>query len=164
MKEIDWSKAPEGATHYDTAFDLFCNEDGYWQPHGPWVFDNEQNEWGTQRYVPRPAQWTGEGLPPVGMVCQGRLRNQLGEEDWFECKVLVHHQNFNHCAGVLSDGGRHLGWCSEFRPIRTPEQIAAEERGKAIDAIQDDLSLSPDCRYIAKRVYESGYRKQDTEK
>lgn len=110
-----------------------------------------------------PWEWNGEGLPPVGTVCQGRLRNRLGEEDWFECAVLVHHRTLNHCAGVLSEDGMHLGWCSEFRPIRTAEQIAAEEREKVIIEMARAIMPGQVCAGVAdmeraERLYDHGYR------
>jgi len=50
---IDWSKAPEGATHYDTQYDFFCNESGFYDSNEMYIKD-EQCGWGTDRYIPRP--------------------------------------------------------------------------------------------------------------
>lgn len=52
-KEIDWTKAPEGATHWDTDAEGFC-ADGIW-----WCIDSDlqgehNDEWGSDRYIPRP--------------------------------------------------------------------------------------------------------------
>ncbi|MNP80660.1 hypothetical protein D3C76_1788220 [compost metagenome] len=56
-----------------------------------------------------------------------------------------------------------------FRPIRTPEQIAEEEREKAITQIlhvmlgHDQASIHEDTvqALCAKRIYDAGYRKQE---
>lgn len=75
--------------------------------------------------------WTGEGLPPVGTVCEVDYC-----ESWQRCEVVAHFRQ--RCGMVaaftvdLVDGAKSLdAFGSEsFRPIRTPEQIAAEEREK----------------------------------
>lgn len=48
--EIDWSKAPKEATHYDTCIDMFCTVDGFWRPSG------EYQTWSG----PRPEVSSGE--------------------------------------------------------------------------------------------------------
>lgn len=166
MKEIDWSKAPQWATHYGPDSDCYC-ESWYQVIDGKIVAFSEadsavcvrqQANQGECFYHPIEdliARWTGEGLPPVGTVC----------EAWHNgCAQGVVQVRYSGGCMVLWNVKLKHEQCSAsenytFNPIRTPEQIAAEEREKAIDAIQDDLSLSPECRYIAKRVYESGYRK-----
>lgn len=75
--------------------------------------------------------WTGAGLPPVGTVCEMR-RTDYVNVDWQEIEFL--------CAGNKkaffrdSDG---YEWSKpladlKFRSIRTPEQIAHDEKCKAI--------------------------------
>jgi len=160
--EIDWSKAPEGATHYmpDSDKHYACwvkiegvnhftmLADGF---DKEWELDNK--DWEYISLIPRQCAWTGEGLPPVGEIIE-----------WLDGKflkaVVVGHQQ-GAVVAVADDDPRSdlIGKKPCYRPLRTPEQIAAEEREKAIDAILDDLSLSPECRYIAKRVHEAGYRK-----
>ena len=71
MSEIDWSKAPEGATHYDRDFGFFCNSEGFWSNYNEWhpVCRQGHYAWVSDRYIPRPTkqEWEG-GLPPVGEV------------------------------------------------------------------------------------------------
>ncbi|HJH21440.1 MAG TPA: hypothetical protein K8W20_22395 [Pseudomonas lactis] len=112
-----------------------------------------------------PMPWTGEGLPPVGMVCE------IGCADtWTECLIIAHHQH----AGVgraiytylLPGAGIEVNWCiaAGFRPIRTPEQIEAEERENAIKGMIADTNIltgiMSDRRIMAGQLYDSGYRKQ----
>lgn len=100
--------------------------------------------------------WTGEGLPPVGTVCEFRVET----DDWRSCEVIAHHGEYAvcwiHCNKILASSGHAI------RPIRTPEQIATEEREKAIDEMLalrkfPEISGSPS---FAEAIYDAGYRKQ----
>ena len=112
-----------------------------------------------------PPAWTGEGLPPVGMVCECRLPGEITNDySWVEARVIWHNGP-TECAVIRSTS--KLAWCDEFRPIRTPEQIAEEEREKAITQIlnlmlgHDQASIHEDTvqALCAKRIYDAGYRK-----
>lgn len=56
-----------------------------------------------------------------------------------------------------------MGVKEYFRPIRTPEQIAAEERDKAIEGMIADTNIltgiMSDRRIMAGQLYDAGYRK-----
>ena len=175
MKEIDWSKAPEDATHWHDEYDCYVacwvkeqegqryysRADGLF---GKWIIDSDPLpiEKCIPRHVAQPA-WSGEGLPPVGTVCEVAPHNSQWGFDTIEprrCTILAYHADFVWLdTGVPGTPISTRTDKVDFNVIRTPEQIAEEEREKAIDTILDDLSLCPECRYIAKRVYESGYRK-----
>lgn len=105
--------------------------------------------------------WNGEGLPPVGCVCE--FNDNDGDNTWLEAEVIAYHEGFFwlNC----SSGGRRLlskDWLT-FRPIRT-------YREKAIDAMYFDVAGVPathdemmngdawDCLAAA---YDKGYRKQE---
>lgn len=71
--------------------------------------------------------WTGEGLPPVGTVCEMH-RETYFEIDWQPVTLLCVGQAkafFRDKEG--HEWSRPLRELS-FRPIRTPEQIAADKR------------------------------------
>lgn len=176
MSVIDWSKAPEGATHYMPESDVWTC--GFWKKEDGGNYFHGGDEWRltfaepfhNPRLISRPTDqpWTGAGLPPVGAVV--------------ECTFAAERQSIWHRGTVVYRGTQPEG--DEFvvvktenasacyrsgnpvmiRPYRTPEQIAAELREKEIDAVMEDLSLSPECRYIAKRVVVAGYRKQEQPK
>lgn len=93
--------------------------------------------------IPEP-EWNGEGLPPVGTVCE---IDALGDGDFEECMiesysidgsvVLVSHQrkhgrDYNYW---------HIDDDLKFRPIETEAQKAARKRDEwaksAIEAIQN---------------------------
>lgn len=115
-----------------------------------------------------PEEWTGEGLPPVGTVCE---RN-IARSAWCETTILAHSVGSRVCAGFQDMAGQ-LGWSGDvgmFRPIRTPEQIAAEERADEIDSLTSTLlrigreTSQPNslcgAHEISRALYAAGYRKQ----
>jgi hypothetical protein len=129
--------------------------------------------------------WNGEGLPPVGTVCEyfflqtPTLGNEIGtiicrDRVWVKAEVLFHHFDGGRVYAVINAPGYGYRGCSDttgemFRPIRTPEQIAAEERRSAIDALAEELGghwseeAKAPHRDIAAYLHDIGYRKQ-TEK
>ena len=141
MNEINWSKAPEGATHYNhTCSDWYkVTRIGvvfFWNGH--------ISEWRTARFwddrkhdcIQRPTtpSWSGEGLPPVGVVCEAKW----GRTGWARCVVFAHKPNANGGTDVLVDVDGDWTFFdkpSMFRPIRTPEQIAADEQETATDVM-----------------------------
>ncbi|MOA09956.1 hypothetical protein D3C78_1298210 [compost metagenome] len=74
------------------------------------------------------------------------------------------HGNSDHAfvSGTPECWGTLL-WASTFRPVRTPEQIKAEEREKAIVEMAETMHAAigfgvnrADC----EALYDAGYRKQ----
>lgn len=117
-------------------------------------------------------QWRGlqDGLPPVGAVCE----YHVGNGPWFNCEirylitpisgqpkevVIFAPHLFGEQVGVIGTGNGEVS----FRPIRTPEQIAADERNAAIaemcgDAGKPDMPMR--SRERAAILYDAGWRKQ----
>jgi hypothetical protein len=181
MSNVDWSKAPEGATH--------------WQPEnskllGAWFKIREgsrlfkmqgQKNWleyegplsDLGKMIERPSSWTGEGLPPVGTKCEMRL---WPNGEWEICQPAYYlEQPIDHSDQVVvyqnSLGGDvcyildpPCAGSIEFRPIRTPEQIAAEERNGAQKDIKHiiltSFKIDPvTASSIAGVIADSQYRK-----
>lgn len=102
-------------------------------------------------------EWTGEGLPPVGTICECHLPGELTNNySWVEAKVIWHNGP-TECAVVRSTS--KLAWCDEFRPIRTPEQIAAEEREKNAIAMCRATQGAHDWMEAFRMLHDAGYRK-----
>lgn len=140
--EIDWSKSPEkciGATIAKAGFK--CIEQGsiIWVSNRigerPYVgIVEDEVVFAGERgwpWIPRPEAWNGEGLPPIGKAtCEYRGAHQY--DVWTVVDIFAHWGK-----DVFVDFGDM--WRAErdldrFRPIRTPEQIAQEERlNKAIE-------------------------------
>ena len=103
--------------------------------------------------------WNGEGLPPVGMACEGYVQDSAGVWRWLEVEVLKYNSiSHDECAVHVL---RHsiLRWCDQFRPIRTEEDVAIEAMemicmGKG-PGLVDTIS-----KRHARALYRAGYRKQ----
>lgn len=90
-------------------------------------------------------EWNGDGLPPVGARCEV-LNTDLSNAAWEKCTILFsgkHRIVYDSESCPERVGYRDL---LQFRPIKTPDQIAAEEREAAIgrmkecfDSVSDDL-------------------------
>lgn len=178
MKEVDWCKAPEGATHYNAA----C-------PH-PWLKDvpvsfyyggwieyssNKCAMEDLKNAVKRPQEWDGEGLPPVGTICmlnEGRDMNAYyAHHAGKKLKIVAHTTSSKGdilAVYMVIGGDEFHGLCDNlnFAPIKTPEQLAAEERLHAIDEMVD-LAQRSDSIFtdvMMSALYDAGYRKTETKK
>lgn len=111
------------------------------------------------RFVPaqEAAVWDGEGRPPVGTVC-GLTYKGL---DQGEVTVLFLSDEVgvfaNSRYGVEQHGASAL---YGFYQIRTPEQIAAEEREAEIIEIERVAMAGNSHKTMAEALYDAGYRKQ----
>lgn len=128
---------------------------------------------------PEVAEWSGEGLPTVGIdveihnkTCRGVVE---GAESFIgtNCKVLATFVNVNGYEMVAVEDT--AGACMCFRadmcgPVRTPEQIAAEERSREVDAafnlvnettqVPGEIVRQNILRRAVEAMINAGYRKQ----
>lgn len=187
MIEDIWQTAPAGATHYQPARGEGFNP-VFWRvengvPGEAWaVMGNSTLQHIPkpsyiddvfERLIPRPApQWNGEGLPPIGLVCEVDNPHEPGE--WHECTILVHDGEiavFGCCNGYpyVYDGQS----ADSFRPIRTPEQIAADERlhkisnactaiARTLDQFASDIPGGAAARAVIEAMIDAGYKRHDT--
>uniref|UniRef100_A0AAU6W2U8 Uncharacterized protein n=3 Tax=unclassified bacterial viruses TaxID=12333 RepID=A0AAU6W2U8_9VIRU len=103
-------------------------------------------------------EWNGEGLPPVGTVCEFMYHQAppASSSEWMvgdiryisDCTVLIGGEGCEHV--------HHPRNCS-FRPIRTAEQLAADERDEAIHDLMGTTCITMG---EAAKIYDAGYRKQ----
>lgn len=173
-KEIDWSKAPEGATHYlPESEDYFAS----WIKPGFSMREESQLDWveddhnGAEHlHVARPKVWNGEGLPPAGTVCEFRVKKSRVVSE-FE-KVRVQYLSEYTFVGLRlnpKNGAETEVIChpstANFRPIRTAEQIEADNREASIaemvsSAIYQSHAITPaQAKITCGRLYDAGYRK-----
>ena len=105
-------------------------------------------------------EWDGSGLPPINTVCEYLLAE--GDE-WRKCKIAAYY--FANVVAVdVLDSTAVLLRAGLFRPIKTPEQIAAEERLNAIDEMNDlILGWGVEKKMLAA-LYDAGYRKTEVKK
>ncbi len=166
---IDWSKAPEGATHWEPSGPDFNkgwmkkegNEWSYWaEGRKIWVSGTPGCNVSAYReatFEARPQEaWDGQGLPPVGVECE--YRHMIWPE-YRRCEIRY----ISDESLVAYDNGQEQYYRTHdmlFRPLPTPEQIAAEEREKAIEEMcfaEETLTVKQ-----AKALYEAGYRRQES--
>lgn len=173
---IDWSTAPDGATHWEPKGTEFGegwmkkvgNEWSYWLEGsevwaGVWAdcFVSAERE---ATFEARPQEpWSGQGLPPVGTLCEWHGPNSDGPDGWVYTESNVVAYTDDGLFICMQKPGcwpvvQRLDNC-EFRPLRTPEQIAAEERAKAIE----EMCFAVETLTVkqAKALYEAGYRRQE---
>ena len=177
MSDIDWNKAPAGATHYMRGCTRW--ERGFWKREGAqnyfWSLEEDRaKEWRSTRADPFrtnlliertvPEAWDGQGLPPVGTVCEGLD----GCNRWHRCRI-VHHSIGEHPRALAATGDDESGIAifHGFRTICTSEQIAAVQRRNTIEMMvmcHCPVDIDPKIAFrICSELYDAGYRKQDVD-
>lgn len=170
---IDWTKAPEGATHWEPSSYEFA--EGWMRKVGDkWSYWLEGSKvWGLSgpaccvsaereaTFEARPQEtWDGKGLPPVGLMVEWKAGL---DHDWQRVTVLAYA---NGDAWFQPEDGPSfiVGNPANFRRIRTPEQIAAEERSKECDrifVILSSVEREGNRSDMAEALYDAGYRRQE---
>lgn len=180
--KIDWSKAPEWAKWHGLAGEkksqVWFDDEKYsyvdGQQDGKAFFYCDACTYSSQDFSnvtfrPITRSWSGECLPPVGVVCEFlRLDDCQKEtlENGSTVKIIAHYDGMNgQRVAAFTYDHRHgrdvesaISEC--FRPIRTPEQIEADEREAAISSmIQIMCETSGGRTYQAEALYDAGFRK-----
>jgi len=177
-EQIDWSKAPEWAKKHGLSgafkspvwFDdkKYTYVDG--QQDGKEFFYADACTYAAKDFSqvaerPTTQSWSGEGLPPVGVVCEA---NFVGEWKRFEMRYYGEAYVVFKTAFEVQRTRHEFDTCGvKFRTIRTPEQIAADERDKAAHELFRSAwpethswgDLSPHWQEAFYRLADSGYRK-----
>lgn len=117
--------------------------------------------------APKVVEWDGKGNPPAG----SSIEYSIGD-GWYSCEVR-YVLNRDDCPGIAL-----VAWCEhlgkdqylsndrdhKFRPARTADQVAAEEREKGIQEICATLGWlnirSDGSAQEAAILYDAGYRKE----
>ena len=159
---LDLSEAPEGATHY--GYGEHCP---FWikdyRPGVGYQFMNDsrsRQEWLVRLGDPEPKiypipsesrspAWVGTGLPPVGVECEHHKLGGIVSDgaEWTRVKIIAHVTDDSRISPVAvyipCDGNPPYvgqGTADAFRPVRTPEQIAAELRDRAIEELASEIA------------------------
>lgn len=167
---IDWNTAPEGATHWEPAglefHEGWMKKEGngwfFWGLDAEWKYGGDVSAEREATFEARPQEaWGGHGLPPTGLLVE--WKSGLDHE-WRRVTVLAYA---NGDAWLQPEDGDSfiVGNPENFRRIRTPEQIAAEERSKECDRIFFILSSverEGNRSDMAEALYDAGYRRQES--
>ncbi|NLY14577.1 MAG: hypothetical protein GXZ10_13300 [Gammaproteobacteria bacterium] len=106
-------------------------------------------------------EWDGSGLPQIGTVCEYLFAE--GDE-WRKCKIVAYYLANVVAIDVIHNSAVLLR-VGLFRPIKTPEQIAAEERLHAIDEMADLARRGGSTfKEMMSALYDAGYRKAEVKK
>lgn len=164
MSNINWASRPE-ATHFDPvdqnflrevgeALLLFNNKLGWTVPlHTVYGLRVEDC---SRPLVKRP-DWNGEGPPPAGTVCSYQHTHHAGA--WYDGEILYVSDEYTIVKGHPVGEQHYYTRNLTFRPIRTPEQIAAEERMASAYAM---CAIAPTLTNMdAAALYDAGYRRQE---
>ena len=106
------------------------------------------------------AEWSGEGLPPVGVECEAL---DYDDDTWRLVKVLDAKTSSKEVAvTTVSNIGifGKLFWATDFRKPETPQQRKDRERLEVIDEMCWDVHSLKVSQ--ASALYEAGYRKEKT--
>lgn len=104
--------------------------------------------------------WDGVGLPPVNCFCE-TLDDDA--DCWVKVEIYAHTEfKGDTYACAKNETDMFYGLAHEFRQIKTAEQLAEEEREKAIADMMEVTSDGISCigQDDALALYKAGYRKQ----
>jgi hypothetical protein len=187
---IDWSKAPydaeAGYCGTSQAYDAWYRRDGAGQvqqmcpaagyPDWTWMGGRKDFPVGAELRPAAESTWDGEGLPPVGTVCElwpkpsvdktavdhDRYKSQIGRK----VKIVAHHDIGGDCIAAVFAGENdfvfeyHSMIEGNFRPIRTAEQIE-RDKGTSAWITQIEKEYGWDTAAECERILiDAGYRKQ----
>ena len=171
---IDWSKAPEGATHKDPNTTCFYKlvKDVWHLIYGDGesvvsasLYNGETKPSDLIELPKKQEAWDGEGLPPVNCFCE-----TLDEDAdcWVKVEIYAHTEFMGEAHACAKNGtDMFYGLAREFRPIKTAEQLAEEEKVAAIAEMRAVLMAASDRKSVTLveclatvALYEAGYRKQ----
>ena len=163
MKEVDWDIAPSGATHYNAkcGYPWLKETPPSYFVAGVWMeYCDTSPKLGMNHLknaVKRPQEWDGSDIPPVGTVCEYRVN----PDEWVSGEVFGHRVCSNGDVEVFVNLKNKWDYSSahdRFRPIKTPEQVAEEERLHAIDEMIV-LGRYRSYKDTMSALYDAGYRK-----
>lgn len=119
--------------------------------------------------APKVVEWDGDGLPPVGVDCE--VENEvLG--GWDHAEKILAHSSINGKDVAVFQRGDLIAYsrAGSFRPTRTAEQVAAEEREKARTEVLNAMTANgktanePEAMWkfrlkVVGEMLDMGYRK-----
>lgn len=166
--ELNWNEAPEGYPVWIQVLDRSYCSGGWHKDDGDRYVNPESRYWPKTvegelfiAYRKPSIAWTGDGLPPVGNVCEVAGRFISGGN---RVRIVAHDEGGvvgRYLSGDIIGSYDHFVE-GELVPIRTPEQIAEEEREKECEAmlkIATSRLPNPDVYQAIGALYDAGYRK-----
>lgn len=174
MSKVDWSLAPEGATHYcdgamsgfwrdlsERTWKFYRDSDRTWHDSGDKVSSLLHNGCGLKLIQrPQPKPWSGpeDGLPPVGSKCRVVKIDGIDAHLDTECKIVAHEMNGENMVAVYMHGKAYamyvgIGISDCFSLTKAPDA-----RETAIRDVMDIAQV--DCRVTAARLVDAGFKRE----
>lgn len=99
--------------------------------------------------------WNGEGLPPVGTICQAKVPRSITGWEWRKVKVVESGIPGAEKEVLVYDLETTLpAWTDEFRPLRTEAERAREDAETAIRTCLAGTGAGI-TRLAAKGIYDA---------
>ena len=111
-------------------------------------------------FFPTCEQWNESGIPQAGTVCEYFHHES---QEWKTCEVVAHHFGCVVAIDLLDGFAVNYSPCA-FRPIKTPEQLAAEERENVLADMYGAVMGSAGIAGGLEALYDAGYRKVEVKK
>lgn len=160
MSKVDWSLAPEGATHYtaDRINPFYKKVNGDWMFYSislhKWMRHPECSPIRSHELIqrPQPKPWSGpeDGLPPLGIEFEWRY----GDTEWKKGEALYIGEIYVILKSIHGGEQHYYLRNMEFRAIPTPDQ----KRETAIRELMDIAQV--DCRVTAARLVDAGFKRE----
>lgn len=174
--DIDWSKAPEGATHYREPGGMYYGGFYKQSPEGwfffvdaSWEYMGTPDKSDSNPLISRPAkppapEWDGEGLPPVGLTnkeftLMTRISVARNESPKTTYQVVAHYNGKAVIAGKSWEQEfSHIVPAKDCRPLRTKEQRERDETvWPAYDYLADNYNFEVDSVFdLVNALYDAG--------
>lgn len=100
-------------------------------------------------------EWNGEGLPPVGTICQAKVPRSITGWEWRKVKVVESGIPGAEKEVLVYDLETTIpSWADEFRPLRTEAERAREDAETAMRTclVGTGAGITP---LAAKGIYEA---------
>ena len=166
VMDIDWNKAPEGATHYvalggDVVY-YKIKDDDIKAFHNTWVTDNSEKEWLVDNVFhisnkPQPpltytqAMADNGELPSVGMEFMGKgYAYKSDTKEWFKLEALGVYNN--KVIAESCNEANQVQLYSVFKPLTPPKT----DKEKAIEKFMSGVYIHRD-KHIIDAIVNSAY-------
>lgn len=164
---IDWSTAPEGATHYNK-IDCICpwlkdSPPSYFED-GKWVeYSSSYGKAHIATAVVRPWQGHQDGLPPIGTECLYHNGSTYAPG-----KIVAHADDGDGIDAIIQcDGAWYCGRSPDsFKPLQSERDKAIDDMNAIARAASEKIkNYTPHMtklemqRAVAGALYDAGYRK-----
>ena len=176
VKEYKGYKVPDGATHtigLGNFYKVVKGDVYYFDNVDGFVLSNTDHHYLKENLEPlpkAPQEWSGEGLPPVGVECIINITEDVWGLSDQELKLngekvsvisnVKNKRGFDVTVFEISGGGVFCFSSKLFRPLKTQQEKDREAfvKGlvKVLNSVPNGTSLS-DLHAMAEKAYGAGY-------